>query len=814
VQEEREISQDDSDVGFAGSTDSSTGIFDRFRGRFYRAGIQEPVWQKLVRGRQGRDVFIEDPYWDNHGLLWCTFSFAAGIAIYRLFPEEPNWVVLTCLLLLGCVPVFIASRLRSPGKPVVLMLMLVCGLTAASIRTAYVDAPRLGEAMNATLTGHVLQLQKRATGKRILLQVASINERPVNKIVFPKIVRLRIPADSQVEVGNQVRVKARLFPPSGPVSPGSYDFSYRAFYSQIGASGFSFGPPVPIIGSKASVGLLAAAKVQALRNMLAGRINATLQRGPEAALAVALLVGDRSAISKDREQDLRAAGLAHILAISGLHMALFAGGAYGVTLLLLALFPPLTLRWPIHKWAALSALLAASAYLVLSGASVATQRSFLMVALVFLGVFLGRRALTLRSVALAGLVLLLIAPERLFYPGFQMSFAAVICLVAVYEQWRAHQAGKDNNKSRERGRFSRAIIFVGKWGAGLFVTAFVAGLATGIIGAHHFGRVAPYGLLGNLLGMPVFSLLIMPMGVLALVLMPLGLAALPLTVMSFGLSILLKIAAFTANLGDGAGMIGNIGALTTLLFMTALFISLLVPGRWRLFAGIPFAAGSVLIAMERPPDIQIANSGTRVAARDADGTLRLSSSRSSFVSEIWLQREGVDGSAIKSRKMKSDQRQCDGRGCVVSGYSTIAGDRENSESSTSLKVALPKTAEAFFQDCRYADLIVSDLIAPENCKAEFVLDKSVRTTKGAVSIWLTNEWRVQTVAGTKHEANGANTDEGGSAGVVTMSSSKLDAAQQYPLITKIRYAIPDPPRPWHQPGTVTRASLRRAARAQ
>jgi competence protein ComEC len=809
VREEVEISQDDSDAAFVVSNDSSTGIFADFKSRFDRAEPQNPVWRNRVTRSGNRDPYVEDRYWDNQGLLWCTFSFATGIAVYRLLPEEPNWAVLTLLLLLACVPIFVAGRRKSLGKPVVLALMLASGLTAASLRTAYVDAPRLGEAMSATLTGHILQRQTRSTGKRILLGVGSFNERPVDKTTFPKIIRLRIPDDSQVVVGDYVRVKARLFPPAGPVSPGSYDFSFRAYYSQIGASGFSFGPPVLIKGPEGPLSLRLAAKVQALRDMLAGRINGTLQQGPEAALAVALLVGDRSGISEDSEQDLRAAGLAHILAISGLHMALFAGGAYGVTLLLLALVPLLTLRWPVHKWAALSALLAACAYLILSGASVATQRSFLMVALVFLGVFLGRRALTLRSVALAGLVLLLIAPERLFHPGFQMSFAAVICLVAVYELWRARQAENDHKAVRDRGWFPRVMIYICKWGAGLVVTALVAGVATGIIGAHHFGRIAPFGLLGNMLGMPVFSLLIMPMGVLALVLMPLGLASLPLTVMSLGLSLLLKIAAFTAELGGDAGIVGNVSGSVAMLLLGALFIALLFPGWWRLASGIPFLTGSVLLVLERPPDIQIAASGQRIAARNAVGTLQISSIRNSFASDIWLQREGVDARAIKSRKMKSVQRQCDKRGCVVSAYALSHEPPENWPDHAPLRIGLPKSAEAVLMDCLYADLIVTDLIAPKDCLSKMVIDQNTRRNRGAVSIWLSYENHAGVGAPTEHMSGNAEIAANTSIPNDVEKGGKAEATPEKPQITRLLYAIPDPPRPWHEAGTVTRASLRR-----
>ncbi|WP_299812707.1 ComEC/Rec2 family competence protein [uncultured Roseibium sp.] len=729
---------------------------------------------------------------DSRGLLWWSFAFAAGIAAYNLFPEEPHWPALAVLAALALALVIWAGRHGTLGRAVILTFALACGLTVAAIRTAIVEAPRLGETMTVTLTGHVLESQAGLRGTRVLLGVETIDGRPRSTVTFPEKVRLRVPAGDHNRVGEGVSLRARLFPPAGPVSPGGYDFSYRAFFSGIGATGFSYGPAVPAETGDPSMMLRFAAQIQQVREGLANRIRSALPDTPERALIIALLVGDRSGISQEQEDDLRAAGLAHILAISGLHMALFAGGAYGSVLLLFALFPSLALRWPTHKWAAIVALTAAVGYLLISGAAVATQRSFLMIALVFLGIFTGRRGLTLRSVALAGLFLLLIAPERLFFPGFQMSFAAVICLVAVYEQWRKRSADlhQHQDEGHASGRINQVLRFVGKWAMGLFVTALVAGLATGIIGAHHFGRIAPYGLLGNLLGMPVFSLLVMPMGVLALVLMPLGLAVLPLHVMAFGLSILQETAAFTANLSADAGAVGNLNGVSALLLLSALFIALLISGRRRFLSLVPLTGALALMVLSRPPDIQIAASGQVVATRDEAGLLRLSKGRKSFQAELWFQREGIPEQEIESRTMKSPQRRCDEDGCVVLAYAgqdkKDIGEKAAGESGAApLSIALPKSPQALSLDCRYADIVVSDMIAPLGCGARIVFDREVRRRRGAISVWLSHP----------NPAGGDPPAGGGPA---------------HTEISKIRHAMPVSPRPWHRPGSVTRESLRRS----
>ncbi|WP_422376539.1 ComEC/Rec2 family competence protein [Roseibium sp.] len=765
---------------------------------------RRPFGHVVDRGRKGwlfghsvrvkSRVTTFDQFWDEQGLLWVAFSFASGIAGYFLLPSEPSRIA---VLLVGLCTFLIALRVRRRQALAwysVLLLAFSAGLGTASLRSSLVDAPRLAMPMTVEVGGIVLERQFGPKHDRLVLSVETVKRRAIDADAFPHRLRLRVPKESGGQVGERVRLKGRLFPPPGPVHPGGYDFSFRAYFMQIGATGFSFGPAEMLGPAESGLKLRGAAMVAKLRGDLANRIRTDLGDRPETALVVALLVGDRSGISEQQEEALRASGLAHILAISGLHMALFAGGTYGGVLLLLALLPALSLRWPTHKWAAVAALLAATFYLLLSGASVATQRSYLMIALVFLGLLAGRRGLTLRSVALAALVLLALAPERLFFPGFQMSFAAVICLVAVYELWRRREADFQG-MTRDQGLRARIVRSVGAWGAGLFVTALVAGLATGIIGAHHFGRVAPYGLVGNMLGMPVFTLLVMPMGVLALVLMPFGLAVLPLTVMSFGISILLDVAEFTSALDAGQGAVGKLDAVAAVLLLGSLFTGLLLPGRLRLVAVLLFAGGVGSAVQARPPDLQIATTGASLAARDEEGNLRYSGRRSSFATELWFQAEGIPSQALGSRRMIASQRRCDAQGCVFSAFGNEQASEAATGKTTPVFLAVPKTLEALVDDCRYADIVVSDFIVPENCGADLVIDQVVRTRRGAVAIWLSS----QKSRGPALEATARSLD----------NETETENGRTT-IIERLVHAIPDPPRPWHLPGTVTYGSLRRS----
>ncbi|WP_196220583.1 ComEC/Rec2 family competence protein [Roseibium denhamense] len=764
-----------------------------------RSRARSPI-DRFLPGRTGAESVQtgrdREAFWDQKGLLCLAFSYCGGIGLYAVLPQEPLWLAVAALMAAIAGTAYFCGYGRSLA--LLLVLTLLGGVCAGALRSDLVAGPKLAEPVTAALVGTVLSSQAGVSGPRLVLKVEAINKVPAAALRFPEKVRIRVPPASTHSVGETISLRARLFPPSGPVMPGGYDFSFRAFFQTLGATGYSYGPPRKVPAEDVTTGIYLAGKVDRFRQYLSGQIRESLKEGPSSALAVALLVGDRNGISDQEEEDLRAAGLAHILAISGLHMALFAGGAYSVLLFVFAAIGPVAVRWPIHKLAAIAALAAAVFYLVISGASVATQRSFLMIALVFLGVVAGRRGLTLRSVALAALFLLLLAPERLFHPGFQMSFAAVVCLVAVYDGWRDRSSERLRNR-RPHGLPVQVIRFCGKWAAGLIVTAAVAGLATGIIGAYHFGRIAPYGLIGNLLGMPVFSLIVMPMGVLALVLMPFGLASLPLAVMAFALEVLMEIAAFTAALSAGSGAIGNLPAFATLWLMTGLFLGLLAQGRWRVLAVGPFVAAAAVLWDHRPPDVQISDTGMRLAARDSEGVLKLSDSRSSFVSDVWLQADGSRVQTIKSRKMKSPQRKCDASGCITAAYSAHQSIPVGGGGSH-LLISQPKTAEALREDCHRADLIVTDLIAPQNCPA-LVFDGPFRREKGAISIWLARPDRGQYGPSEQMQARSAAKTE-------PVKERVSDANRGRSNISKMRFALSAPKRPWHKDGTVTNRSLR------
>ena len=388
------------------------------------------------------------------------------------------------------------------------------------------------------------------------------------------------------------------------------------------------------------------------------------QPGEAGAVAAALLVGERSALSTETNDSLRISGLFHILSISGLHMMLIAGTTFFVVRALLALSPTLALRRPIRKWAALAALLVLTAYFALSGGGSATVRSYVMALIIFGAILVDRPAISMRNLAIAAFVVLALEPEGVIEPGFQMSFAAVAALIAAWEFWRERSCGALTDENVIPGyrilRMAGAAIF------GVAVTTLIAGLATAPFAAYHFERVATYSLLGNLLAAPLVSAIIMPFGLLSLAVMPFGLEALPLAVMAWGIEMLLAVSRLRRLASGRAGARATDCrpcACSSSRPACCGFASGAAAGD---SSDCPHRAGLLLIPLLiDPPDILVAPDGTAVAVRDAGGVLRVAGARAgSYIVEQFFDEEG--GPPAEAAALREGVR-CDASACLLHG---------------------------------------------------------------------------------------------------------------------------------------------------
>jgi competence protein ComEC len=511
-----------------------------------------------------------------------------------------------------------------------------------------------------------------------------------------------------------VQLKARLMPPLSPVRPGSYDFSRDMFFQGIAASGFAMGAITVAAAPEAGgLRLRYAAFMQGLRDAIDARIRATLE-GDNRAIATALLTGRRDAITTPVNDAMFISGLGHVLSISGYHMAVVAGVVFFAVRALLALIPGVAAGFAIKKWSAAAALVAAAFYLLLSGAEVATQRSFFMTAVVLIAVMVDRRAITFRTLAVAALIVLAVAPESLVHPSFQMSFAATLGLVALV------QVGMPNLfASPDHSATARIALWGGREIAMLFLASLIAGFATTPYAAFHFHRVTPYGVLANLGAMPVVSALVMPAGLLGLLAAPFGLDGVCWWVMGIGIDWMVAVSRWVAALPGAVGRMAAFGAAPLVAASLGIILMglLRTPLRW---SGALLLAGAIIWGLSvRQPDILIAGDGESVAVRGSDGKLHLiRAGRDSFQLREWLAADADprDGRGASLGTGVS----CDDTGCVT----PLADGR---------LVALALRIEALADDCSRAALVVTVRPAPSDCAA-MVVDRERLARQGALAL--------------------------------------------------------------------------------
>ncbi|HET6223008.1 MAG TPA: ComEC/Rec2 family competence protein [Dongiaceae bacterium] len=678
------------------------------------------VWRGLLA-----NLLTERDRW----ALWSPVLLGTGVAAYFALPAEPApWLGAA-----GC-GLAVALLLACRHRPALVMaglagLLISGGFAAAQLRTALVAAPMLTRDLDrANVTGRIREVELLPKGQRIVLDQVTIAG--VAAAATPARVRVTLNGDRTLLLpGQTVRLRAKLGPPSPPVALGAFDFQRAAYFQGIGATGFSYGSAqLAAAESQGDWRTAPLAWIAGLRQHIAQRILAVLP-GPSGAIAVALVTGDQGAIPGPVIDDMRDSGLAHLLSISGLHIGLVAGILFVGLRAALAAVPRLALYQPIKKWAAAAALVGTLFYVLLAGAPVPAERAYVMTGIVLLAVIVDRSALSMRTVAWAAMIVLLLHPDALVGASFQMSFAAVVALIAIYEtterlrlRWRA-QAGP--------------ILRRGYYLGGLAVTSLIATAATTPYAIYHFNRFAGYGVIANMIAVPLTGFWVMPWAVMALLLMPFGLERLALVPMGWGNDGIIAIAHIVAD-WPGAAVPVPAMPIAGLLLITfgGLWLCLWLR-RWRLLGLPAIAAGFACIVLELPPNVLVSESGSLIAWRGPDGGLLLSSRRAGrFEAEKWLGRAGEDAetAAVWSPDDAAwDWLACDSLGCIYRAAGRV--------------VAIDRAAEALAEDCAAADVVISLEPVRRPCAAGLVIDRFDLWREGAHALWIDADGalRVQSV---------------------------------------------------------------------
>ena len=557
---------------------------------------------------------------------WVPVCLGAGIGLYFTLGEEPALISFAIGGVIGLALLVLARLANTAIAPLILAAVLVlAGAGLAKWRVEAVSAPVLTFRYYGPVEGRLVNVDRSASDA-VRLTLDNVVLARMSPERTPAKVRISLYGSqpfTQYDPGDILILTGHLSPPAGPAEPGGFDFQRHAWFLGLGAVGYTRTPVLRLAVPKVQ-GF--ATQVFSLRMTISQAVQAAMP-GETGAFAAAIMTGDRSGMGQGTLTDLRASNLAHLLAISGLHMGLLTGFVFAVIRYGLALFPSIALRWPTKKVAAVCAMIVGAFYLLLSGGNVATERAFIMVAVMLVAVLLDRRALTLRAVAIAAVIVLVWQPEAITGPGFQMSFAATTALVAAFAGLRRFDLSR-------LPKWTRPILSV-------VVSSFIAGLATAPFAAAHFNQIAHYGLIANLLSVPLMGILVMPAAVLAVCLAPLGLWGIGLWAMELGLRWILFVAGFVAAQDGALSHVWAPSPWVLPLMTLGLLWVLLIKGAAR-FAGLGMVAcAAVLWFQTERPALLVADDGGLLGLQTDAGRALSKPRGSGFVAGIWLENDGA-----------------------------------------------------------------------------------------------------------------------------------------------------------------------------
>jgi competence protein ComEC len=661
--------------------------------------------------------------------LWLPVGFGVGIAAWFVLPAPRAWIGFGLgALALALLPLALAPHSRWGRALLFFALAATLGCANAWWRAERVAMPRLAHERTAEFIADVESVQRLAGEKEKVRLVVRTVEAPD----LPP--RLRINADAKgpaatLQPGARVRLRGWLMPPAPPAVPGAYDFARSAWFQRIGATGVAQAVEA-LPGGKIGGWRVTLA---ACRQRIAAHIQGRLGTGGEGGIATALATGDQGGIGKEDADAMRRSGLAHLLSVSGLHLTAVVGAVMLLTLKLLALSPTLALRFRLTLFAAAAAALVGIAYTLLTGAEVPTVRSCIGALLVLAGIALGREALTLRLLGIAALSVLVLWPESLIGPSFQLSFAAIAAIIAFHD----HPRVREFVASRDVGIVQK----IGRALAGLVLTGLVVELALMPIGLYHFHRSGIYGSLANIVAIPLTTFVIMPLEALALLLDPIGLGGPFWWATGKALGFLIWLAHKVASAPGAVAMLPTMpSAAYGLILLGGLWLALWrTPWRWWGLA--PGAVGAAWALATPAPDLLVTGDGRHLALRGPDGRVAILRPRTGdYVRDMLAETSGVDAELGDIDQVAG--ARCNDHACIAD---ILRDGRRWRLLAT--RTRAPLLIEPLLAACAGADIIVSDRRLPRPCAPRWLkADAPFLARSGGLSITLGDPPRVTSVA--------------------------------------------------------------------
>ena len=573
----------------------------------------------------------------NRWFLWIPVLFGCGIGIYFLLPTEPPlWISAVVVELI----ILLAFWWRfNPLKLFILAIIAIitAGFVNIQLKAHYIAHEAIfKEAKTDYLSGKIIKIDKNYRGmERITLQNPQNFEQHIYKGNYRISLRTN---NSGLKVGDCAEVVAHLMPLSAPSMVGSYQFNRKFFFDGITANGYAISSIGKIECSTQDHNFINN-YINYLRQSIVKRINSILPPD-EAGITNAIIAGERGGISKYITHNYRDSGLAHFLSISGLHMTMLAGLMFFFIRLIIAFIPPLALRYDSKKISAVAAMFISTFYLLISGAEIPTQRAFIMTMIVLVGVLVGRRAISINTICWAALFILIISPQALIGASFQMSFAAVIMLIAFYERFaNPLHSFLNGGNDRNIGIISRTWRIIWAYILGILISDFIASISTLPFAIYHFNRISIYTTIGNLLAGPIIGLIIMPFVLLSLLLMPLGMDVWSIKIVGYGVNLVNQITAMVASLPNAGYQVLSIPLWGMVLIVFGGLWLAIWQLSWRHWGGLGIVLGILSIFTVQIPQAIISNDGLLFAVKDKQNKLLFLPRRGKiFNKQIWLEK--------------------------------------------------------------------------------------------------------------------------------------------------------------------------------
>ncbi|HLI67318.1 MAG TPA: ComEC/Rec2 family competence protein [Caulobacteraceae bacterium] len=667
-------------------------------------------------------------------MLWTPVAFGIGAALYLgLKREPPLWSLLLAAAAAVAVAIGVRGLIRRRWLSALAALVAVCacGALDGKLRSDQVAAPIVPAGIGVvTVDGWVMDVANPSdSGERVVVAPVRISGLAPERLPFR--VRIVVPAGSVLGPGAAIRVQTLLDPPPGPAAPGAFDFARDAWFEGLGGVGLAMKPPEAISLADPPWRLQLAMAVNAMRWSLAERLAADLHRlmgasdGGATGLAVTVATSHEDWLPANARDDLRASGLAHMLAIAGLHMAAVAGFAFFALRFGVAAWPWLALRVSSKKVAAAGGLIVVMAYLTLSGAHPPARRAAITAAVAFLAILFDRRAISLHSLSLAALLILVLQPEAVAEPGFQMSFCATAALVALAEMWpvRTPAVGLP---------WPLAFLQTARdWIVAALMVSFVAGTATGPFAIQHFNRVANYGVPANLTADLVASVVMMPALALGVAAEALGLGHAftdpPLFVAGWGARAITALADVFAHAPSSGLALPSAPVAALVIAYLGIVFACLWRGRLR-WLGLPFAAAVALWPRPPAPVAWVASDGDDAAIVVNGQEIAMKPAIRAYATQLWAQRRGfalpADPAAAQAALFDCDRASCtpkSGTSPAIAAWWTRRKPK-------------PDQLDALCADARVL-VIRADVPLPESCARLLVLGPDDFARGGAAELY-------------------------------------------------------------------------------